>query len=114
MAQRFINSARKSDTVSRWGGDEFVIILPSVSQFDVEKICIKLHEKINKPHFLNTHEKSVSVSASMGVAFFPDDKLTLQELIKCADLAMYEAKKYKSIDPAHYLSFFENLNLEEH
>ncbi|MBE9223386.1 EAL domain-containing protein [Cyanobacterium stanieri LEGE 03274] len=92
VAQRLRNCLRESDTVARLGGDEFLIIissLTSVSQGEI--IASKLLNAMRKP-FIIAGEKRF-VSASIGITFYPQDGDDIQNLIKNADLAMYEAKK---------------------
>ncbi|MDP2560675.1 sensor domain-containing diguanylate cyclase [Psychrobium sp. 1_MG-2023] len=104
VASQIVKSLRKEDIASRWGGDEFVVVLPNVtSNEDIKGICKKLKQHIEKQHYLSNANKSVSVGASMGVAAFPDDQTTLEALIRSADQAMYRAKTKKSAE--HYVSF---------
>ena len=58
--------------LSRWGGDEFVIILPNTSREEVIKVCAKLAAKLSKSHYLSQYDKSVFVTASMGVSFYQE------------------------------------------
>jgi diguanylate cyclase (GGDEF)-like protein/PAS domain S-box-containing protein len=90
-ARRLSGCVRESDTVARIGGDEFVVIVPEIQ--DHEGVA-SLSEKILRclsDAFLLT-EESVSISASIGVAYYPADGATANELVKHADLAMYLAK----------------------
>lgn len=103
-------SLRKQDILSRWGGDEFVILLPSVTPDIVDKIAKKLYEKASKSYFLKEHDKSVGVTLSIGVSFFPDDKETLHTLVKGADQAMYEIKRNKVTHPEIYIKHYANLS----
>jgi len=108
VAGQLKTGLRKCDLLSRWGGDEFVIILPNVSKKDIELVAQKLIQKIRKPFYLNEHDKSVSVTACMGVSFYPKGHKSLHDLVKSADQAMYSVKKEK--DPELYLRFFDYLN----
>jgi diguanylate cyclase (GGDEF)-like protein/PAS domain S-box-containing protein len=113
VSSQLLKSLRKADVLSRWGGDEFVIILPNTNKEDVINICTKLAAKLSKPLHLSQHDKSVFVTASMGVSFYPDDQVELIELIRSADKAMYYVKKEKSINDKMYLAFISDLkNLE--
>ncbi|MGY6530255.1 MAG: EAL domain-containing protein [Cyanobacterium sp.] len=92
VAQRLRSCLRESDTVARLGGDEFLIIVSSLSSTTQgEIIASKLLHAMRKP-FTIAGEKRF-VSASIGVTFYPQDGDNIQNLIKNADLAMYEAKK---------------------
>jgi diguanylate cyclase (GGDEF)-like protein/PAS domain S-box-containing protein len=114
VSSQLLKSLRKADVLSRWGGDEFVIILPSTTKDDVINICAKLASKLSKPHHLSQYDKSVSVTASMGVSFYPDDQMELLELIRAADKAMYYVKKEQSINNKLYLAFTSDSDNLEH
>ncbi|WP_318615287.1 GGDEF domain-containing protein [Sporosarcina sp. YIM B06819] len=81
-------SVKNNDVVARWGGDEFLILVPD-SKDDFESIYIQeLQQKLASENF----EKFSSVGVSLGFAIYPDDGQSLQELIQKADGAMYKAK----------------------
>ncbi|MEC5386612.1 EAL domain-containing protein [Uliginosibacterium sp. H3] len=91
IAGRIHDGLRRSDYAIRIGGDEFVVVIPDVKRVeDCALLAEKLLKQIRTPVEL-PHER-VSVSASMGIAIFPDNARTRQEMIKSADSAMYEAK----------------------
>lgn len=91
VSQRLYQALRETDTVSRMGGDEFVILLPDVSgPEDVSTIIDKLLEHLNQPLRLDGHE--LSISASIGVCMYPDHGHSAEEILKLADTAMYQAK----------------------
>jgi diguanylate cyclase (GGDEF)-like protein/PAS domain S-box-containing protein len=110
VAGQLLKSLRKADVLSRWGGDEFVIVLPKTSKEEVINVCAKLASKLSKPLHLSQHDKSVFVTASMGVSFYPDDQVELLELIRLADNAMYHVKKEKSNKNDIYLAFTSDIN----
>lgn len=84
-------AVRSSDTVARFGGDEFNILIEDVGQSsEIRGIAEKINGTLGRSGKLR-HE-TVSVAASIGVAVFPEDALDSTNLIKCADRAMYEAK----------------------
>jgi diguanylate cyclase (GGDEF)-like protein len=91
VAERLRKSIRENDTVARLGGDEFVV-LPTDLINDDETITIaeKLQEALAAPFKLG--EQEYFVTFSMGIATFPQDGSTYEELIKYADSAMYHAK----------------------
>ena len=92
-ADRIHSCLRTSDTVARLGGDEFVVILPMIGcSDDVPKITNKILEKLMLPVKLEEHE--VYTSASIGVALYPDDGISVDDLLKNADIAMYQAKEH--------------------
>ncbi len=92
IADRIRSTARASDTVSRQGGDEFVIMLPDMETTDaVAAIAVKLLETIAAPLWIDGNE--IAVTTSIGISVFPEDGRDGNSLIKQADAAMYQAKK---------------------
>lgn len=88
-----VGSVLKKDTLfARYGGEEFVISLPSVAQEDAVKIAERIRKSIEATPF-NTTKASIKVTGSFGVASRAGDGDTLFEIIKNADLALYEAKE---------------------
>ena len=91
VAARLLEVTRRTDTVGRIGGDEFVILMGELPE---REIALNLAEKIRllvaQPLVLNTNE--LNISCSIGVAFYPDDGTDEETLIKNADDAMYRAK----------------------
>jgi len=91
IAGRLKTCLREVDTLARVGGDEFVLLLPSIHKLDeVRIIADKLLCEINKPFVING--KSMQLGASVGVTLYPDNGETFDELIKGADRAMYHIK----------------------
>jgi diguanylate cyclase (GGDEF)-like protein/PAS domain S-box-containing protein len=92
VAEKMKEGVRESDTVSRVGGDEFVVLLENVSGLDVvETIAKKLLEKISEPIRFSSGERSLG--AAMGVALHPEHGDSREELMLSADQAMYVAKE---------------------
>jgi diguanylate cyclase (GGDEF)-like protein/PAS domain S-box-containing protein len=92
VAQRLVDCVRTSDTVSRQGGDEFVVLLSEVNQPDDVVVTAKrMLEAVATFHSIDHHD--LHVSTSIGVSFYPDDGLDAETLIKNADTAMYQAKE---------------------
>jgi len=91
VAERIIATVREADVVSRFGGDEFVLLLAGTpSQASVLQVASKLLAAIGEP--LMVQGASISVTPSIGVALFPEHGSTPAELVKHADTAMYHAK----------------------
>jgi len=91
VAARITTSLRATDIVARFGGDEFMVLLPQVAQrSDVEEVAHKLLQAIAAP--VHAEGRPLSVTASGGVALFPADGESAETLIKHADTAMYLAK----------------------
>ena len=106
-ANRMRECVRETDTLGRLGGDEFVIVLgqlESVASADrVGKVILKvLSEPIALP------DQTVQVSASIGIAFYPDDADDIPELFACADRAMYAVKRNGRNGICHYASLSSN------
>jgi diguanylate cyclase (GGDEF)-like protein/PAS domain S-box-containing protein len=92
IAQRLLESVRGTDTVSRRGGDEFVILLTELQQPEYAAItAVRLLQVVAEPHFIDQHD--LHITASIGVSVYPDDGLDAETLIKNADTAMYQAKE---------------------
>ncbi|GEM_PF-1235045 len=97
VAQRLIACVREGDTVARLGGDEFVMILPDLSEKTVEAasqaeyIGEKIIAALSRPYLLSTHE--YRNTPSIGATVFNDRHQSPEELMKQADIAMYQAKK---------------------
>jgi diguanylate cyclase (GGDEF)-like protein len=91
-ARRIVACVRESDTVARMGGDEFTVIVSGVkTPNDDERVANSIIEAIARPFVLNG--KNCSVSASIGVAIYPDNAQTAEQLVKIFDAAMYLAKQ---------------------
>ncbi len=91
VAERLRGCVRESDTVSRLAGDEFTVILPVITvREDVVRVAEKIIAAFATPFDLDGHE--VSMSTSIGIALFPKDATDEHDILKRADLAMYEAK----------------------
>ncbi len=90
-ALRLSSVLRDADTVARLGGDEYAIVLPQVhGPLEAEAVAIKALEGLKQPFVIDGHD--AFVSASVGIALFPDDGGTAEELLRRADMAMYGAK----------------------
>ena len=91
IATRLRSTLRASDTLARLGGDEFVVLLPRVAGTgDARKVAEDILRELSRPFM--TEGFSLSISASLGVAVYPDCALDADTLLRCADTAMYEAK----------------------
>jgi diguanylate cyclase (GGDEF)-like protein len=99
VASAFAERVRRSDTVSRTGGDEFSVILEEpTNREEAEHVGRSLRQLLDDPLDLENHK--VSVGASIGIAIFPEDASDAESLCIAADLRMYEAKRSShELDP---------------
>jgi diguanylate cyclase (GGDEF)-like protein len=92
MAAVILSSVRDTDAVARYGGDEFVIVLPDTGTELAGAVAERIRQKISRYRFTGGRRLQLSLTASFGVAAFPLHASSPQQLIACADTAMYEAK----------------------
>jgi diguanylate cyclase (GGDEF)-like protein len=85
-------NVNKRDEVARYGGDEFVVLLPSAGPLNARKTAERIRTAIMMHNFAGTMPAQVKLSASFGISVFPDHAETLTELIQKADNAMYAVK----------------------
>ncbi len=91
VATRISGCVRKSDTISRQGGDEFVILLSEIARAaDAAVSAGKIIAEVKKPHVIG--ERSLQVTSSIGISTYPESGADAETLIKNADTAMYHAK----------------------
>jgi diguanylate cyclase (GGDEF)-like protein/PAS domain S-box-containing protein len=102
VGNRLSGRLRKSDTLARMGGDEFMLLLPEINQNkDAEIVARKIIKSFQDPFILKNYE--LKVTASIGIAVYPDDGEDFDALKKNADIAMYKVKEigrnnFKSYD----------------
>ncbi len=108
VADRLRVCVRESDTLARIGGDEFVVILSVVSDEDgISSAASKILAIISEPFVIEGRE--LYLTASIGVAVYPNDGADVQALLKHADLAMYQAK---DMDRNNFQFFSSDLNVK--
>ncbi|MBD3640407.1 MAG: EAL domain-containing protein [Marinobacter sp.] len=121
VTQRLEKCLRKGDTLSRFGGDEFTLLLPAIhDNDDARQIARKLIRALQAPFQLGEHE--VFVGVSIGIAVYPEAGENLDQLIQSADIAMYHVKargkdgyrfysRSMSVDTANRLNLERDLRL---
>ena len=116
VAERIRRCVREGDTVARFGGDEFTLLIPRVEQIeDVAKIAQKIIETLKIPFVIC--EQELFVTTSIGISLFPNDGIDPETLVRNADSAMYRAKEqgrdnYQLYAPAMNARALERLALE--
>ncbi len=106
VANRLQGCLRRGDTLSRFGGDEFTLLLPEIrTRDDVAVIAGKILDKLATPFVIDTHE--LFVGASIGIAMYPEAGDSVEALVQSADIAMYDAK---SRGKNAYQFFSEEMN----
>jgi diguanylate cyclase (GGDEF)-like protein len=115
VATRLLGTVRANDTVSRQGGDEFLIVLGDLADEDaVAAIAVKLVAQLANPFQINGLE--VTATCSLGIAMFPGNGTDFDSLLKHADMAMYQAKDsgrnaFRFFDEAMNKNVAEHLHL---
>jgi diguanylate cyclase (GGDEF)-like protein len=84
---------RDSDVVGRYGGEEFVIVLPGLGQSDSLEMAERLRAGIASSPLRLPDGQEIGITVSLGVATYPDDGRTLEAILVVADAAMYQAKQ---------------------
>ena len=91
VSERILGCLRAEDTLSRFGGDEFCLLLPNISSKEsVAAVAEKILKTVRQPFSINNHE--LYLSMSLGIAIYPDAGKTEETLLKSADIAMYHIK----------------------
>ncbi len=117
IAARLVACVRDSDTVSRQGGDEFVVLLSEAEQWqDAAIVARRMLAAVAEAHLVEPHD--LHVTTSIGVSVFPDDGGDAETLIKNADTAMYQAKangrqSFQFFEPAINVRAVERQSIEE-
>jgi diguanylate cyclase (GGDEF)-like protein/PAS domain S-box-containing protein len=117
IARRLVSCVRGTDTVSRQGGDEFVVLLSEMAQQEDAAIsALRILDAVAKAHSIDQHD--LHLTASIGVSVCPDDGLDAETLIKNADIAMYQAKEngrqsYQFFKPVMNVRAVERQSIEE-
>ncbi|CNJ76664.1 sensory box-containing diguanylate cyclase [Yersinia aldovae] len=91
VSERLRSCLRDQDMVARHGGDEFVLIITGLSSVkEIEQLCARVITRIEAPYVVDAQD--IYIGASIGIALAPQDSIQAEELLRFADIAMYEAK----------------------
>jgi len=93
LAQKLSSSLRAQDFVARWGGEEFVALLPATSSKDALEIAERLRTEVEKESFLSENKRPITISIGIGNSTLCDD---MDKLYKAADAALYKAKRTRN------------------
>jgi len=88
VADIFDENIRKSDVLARYGGDEFVLLMPGTGRERAEKVMQRIEDAVSTSTFI----KNIKIGLSSGVVIFPEDGDSLDKLLTAADVRMYEKK----------------------
>src|SRR6266851_5879101 len=117
IGNRLVDCVRASDTISRQGGDEFVVLLSEMDKSDeAAAMARRMLEAVAETHFIGQH--SLHITTSIGLSIYPDDGLDAETLIKNSDTAMYQAKEngrqtYEFFTPTMNARAVERQSIEE-
>ena len=112
VTKRLLDNLRLTDTLSRVGGDEFIILLPEISEInDVTEIAKKVLAATATP--FKIANKTINISSSIGIAVYPHHGTEQQNLLKNADIAMYHAKKLGKNNAQLYREELSNIIEDE-
>lgn len=92
MGHLLVKTLREVDTLARFGGEEFVVVLPDTDRNGALAVGEKLRRIVEAEQFTLTDQNPIPVTMSVGVANYPDDVIMLEDLIDHADMALYDAK----------------------
>ncbi len=91
VGRRLKETVRAEDTVARLGGDEYVVVLHNLDVEDVQVISGKMLNALDRPY--HWQNQSIDLAASLGISLYPSQCTNASELLRCADIAMYVAKR---------------------
>ena len=92
VAQTLNENTRNSDTIIRYGGEEFIVLLHNCDESSVVSVAEKIRTAFMKKNIPVTPTTTINKTLSIGACVFPKDSIDLKECIKNADIALYEAK----------------------
>lgn len=107
IVARLTHAVRKVDTVSRLGGDEFLVLLPEIANEEiVDRIAHRITRATAVPFYFHANE--IHLTISIGISLYPEDSEELNSLVKYADTAMYYVKQTGRNGYARYSEDMKN------
>jgi diguanylate cyclase (GGDEF)-like protein len=91
ISNTLLTNTRKNDVVARWGGDEFLVIAPNQDNMTSHSMLKRIENELDEI----SERMQIQISSSIGVAIYPDDAKSLDDLVKIADRNMYQIKDFK-------------------
>ena len=92
IAQRIHNCVRATDTAARLGGDEYAVLLEDATSVqEARNVAMRILDEVNRPFLVDGHE--ISITASLGVVYADSQEMSAEEVLRAADVAMYDAKE---------------------
>jgi diguanylate cyclase (GGDEF)-like protein len=92
VGQLLLKNLRSIDIVARYGGDEFVIVLPQTPSAVASRVAQRIRKSVEQNVFMKKEGCQIKITASFGVASYPESAKTKEELLRLADEAMYRVK----------------------
>lgn len=110
IAERLTSCCRQSDTIARLGGDEFMVMVEQIDEISpLSTLANKILQQLAQPVELNGHP--FYTTASIGISVYPNDGNSVQDLLKCADTAMYRAK---DLGRNNFQFYTADMNVQTH
>jgi len=96
LVKTISQNIRSSDKLYRYGGEEFVVLLPETGEQEAKEVAEKIRSKVAKKRFkgVELSQPNLIISISVGIASYPKNGITSSEIVFAADAALYEAKTF--------------------
>lgn len=113
IANKLMDELRRRDLICRWGGDEFLVVVPNLNKIEAFEVATKAYYAIATPYFVEKYQVELSVGASIGGVAYPEDDMMFEGLIDKADAAMYHTKALQKQGVQRTITFFKELSSSE-